>query len=216
MMKRILSILLVIIMLGMLSAVTMARQITFTDSGEWVVFSKINSSDELDTVDFNMGDRLLMTASLSGDNNIYSLGAYLAASKNWMLGYNFLNNSGNHVNENTFDLRARAQVNEDLTLATQLDWVMLNGDSTTSRKASLTAQAEYFIDDDFLLLNAGGLVVDKHNTNSDDTFDTYLVAGIEIALLANVAIFVDDQIPLNNKNEDNKITVGIACYRFKP
>jgi hypothetical protein len=220
MMKQIFSILLAIIILGMISTTAMARQITFFDSGELAVISKEVDSpfnNRMDTFDLYFGNEILTTAGCSIDNDdAYSLGMYLVASRNCMIGYYFAVNEDD-LTESTVDFRARTQVNDNLTLSSKLDWATYGNDNSIFlRKTSLTAQAEYFVDDDFLLLSVGGLVADKHNDNSKDTYDTYLVAGIEVALLANVAIFVDEQIPLDNKNEGNKTTFGIAFYRFKP
>jgi hypothetical protein len=219
--KKIYTLFLGIMMLVVVSATAMARPITFVDFGEQCVLSKeIDSGDDWALeADVPLGKDFLSIweLSLSGAQvDTHSLGIYNVISENFLIGVQRKDYDDNNSIEDMLDIRARTHVDDNLTLAAKLDWTKFDNENSVYHEISLTAQAECLLGN-FLLFNGGVLTTDN-NISGTYASNTYLVAGAEVAFRetekARGTLFVDYRIPIDNKDEDNTVTFGIAVYKL--
>jgi len=211
-MKRIFAVLTAFIMLMVVSSIAMARPIAFMDSRDQFSISREISGDDDDewAVGFGIvsnGNFAFEYSKINSDSNI---GLYYAVSQYFELGFSWGENDTNST-----DFRARIPVDDNLTLAAKLDWIDFRDDSSAlSDEKSLMAQLEYSAGER-LLFNVGGLTIDN-DVSSNHTRNNYLVAGVEIRFLENetgaIKFFVDGRVPIDNRDEDDKISIGISLF----
>jgi hypothetical protein len=200
-MKKILTLALTVIMLVALASAAMARTIWFVSPGASIDLEKVvdPAGDYMLKGSYGINEKVFVQLAYtnSDPDALIAISGWYALSDQFDVTLDY--QTKNDASATLVGLRARTALNDNLTLAGQLDY------NTDTEVTNLLAQAEYKMNE-VIVANAGV----EYNSTGDGF--TFVVVGGEFKINNNWVPYLDYTIPTES-GIDNTLTAGVT-YHF--